>query len=210
MEKFMRNFVSPVHCKHVFNVMLKQVGPQRPEMKILGEFCCLTRRTYLHAKLVKIRIENKDELFSIKDLEKSVNNLQGYMYELKQSFQKMCKFCCNLPPFFDNPDLSEFVNLLLDYFMEGTGQHSEFVDVLTSLLDEGLEILSNHDSKRGNDDDSFNAKREGEHDAGGAFGKKSTVTFQENYQAVGWGASPDNEIKPLPRSFLVVGLSNLL
>ena len=52
----MEKFLSPVHCKHVFNVMLKQVGPQRPEMKILGEFCCLTRRTYLHAKLVKIRI----------------------------------------------------------------------------------------------------------------------------------------------------------
>ena len=120
----MEKFLSPVHCKHVFNVMLEQVGPQRPEMKDLAEFCCLTRRTYLQAKLLKIRMENKDGLFSVKDIQKCLNNVQQYMFELKQSFYKMCNFCCSLPPFFDNPDLSNFVDLLLDYFTEITGQHS--------------------------------------------------------------------------------------
>ena len=66
-EESMRHFSSPVHCKHLFNVMVQQYGPQRPEIKGLAEFCSLTKRTYLQAKLLKIRMENRDNLFSFVD-----------------------------------------------------------------------------------------------------------------------------------------------
>ena len=53
MEEFMRDFVSPVHDKHPFNVMIKQLGP-RPEVTLLTEFVRLTRKSYSHAKLLKL------------------------------------------------------------------------------------------------------------------------------------------------------------
>ena len=125
------------------------------------------------------------------------------MFELKQSFYKMCNFCCSLPPFFDNPDLSKFVHLLLDYFEETTGQHSQFTDVITSLVDEALDMLSNYVEKGKNDDNSFNATSGGEHVAGGVSGRKNAVTFQGDYHAGGLGASPDNDSEPLPRQVSV-------
>ena len=143
----MKKFISPIHCKHVFNVMLEQFGPQRPELKDLAEFCHLTRKVYLRAKLLKVRMENKDGLFSAKDVQKCLNEVQQYMFELKQSFSKMCIYCCSLPPFFDNPDLAKFVDLLLDYFEESTGQHSQFTDVISLLVDQALEALSNYVEK---------------------------------------------------------------
>ena len=150
MEEFMRDFVSPVHCKHAFNVMIKQLGPRRPEVTLLAEFVRLTRRSYSHAKLLKLRMINKDGLFTRDDLERSVNDLQNFMFLLDQSYNKMSEFCDNLPPLFQTPDLSRFVGLLLDYFEPGTGQHKEFTDILDMLLDQVVEVLSKFDSKHKN------------------------------------------------------------
>ena len=166
-EESMRHFQTPVHCKHVFNVMVRQFGPQRPEMKDLAEFCDLSRKVYLRAKLLKIRMENKDGLFSAKHVQKCLNEVQQYTFELKQSFTKMCIYCCNLPAFFDNPGLSKFVDLLLDYFDESTGQHTQFTEVISSLIDQALEALSNYVEKSESDNNSFVATPGYEHVAGG-------------------------------------------
>ena len=69
-EKFMRDFVSPVHYKHAFSIIIKQLGHQRPEVALLAEFVELTRRTYSYAKLLKLRVINKDGLFTVDNLKK--------------------------------------------------------------------------------------------------------------------------------------------
>ena len=160
----MERFMTPIHYKHVFNIMLRQFGPQRPEMKGLAEFCELSNKVYLRAKLLKIRLENKDGLFSAKNVQKSLNDLQQYFFELKQSFSKMSAYCCNLPPFFDNPDLTKFVDLLLNYFDQATGQHSQFTEVISSLVDQALEVLSDIVEKGESDNNSFISTPEYQHD----------------------------------------------
>ena len=64
------------------------------------------------------------------------------MFLLDQSYKKMAQFCENLPPLFEQPDLTDFVDLILEYFEVQTGQHKTFTDVLYSLLDEACEILN--------------------------------------------------------------------
>ena len=63
------------------------------------------------------------------------------MFLLDQSYKKMAQFCENLPPLFEQPDLSDFVDLILEYFEVQTGQHKTFTDVIYLLLDQALEIL---------------------------------------------------------------------
>ena len=120
-EKSLRHFVAPVHCKHPFAVMIEQLGSQRPEVVPLAEFVSLTRRAYSHAKILKIRITNKDGLFTLDDLAKSTKNLQNFMNLLDQSYAKMAEFAIDLPPLFHSPDLKGFVDLLQDYFEVATG-----------------------------------------------------------------------------------------
>ena len=132
-EEFMRDFVSPVHCAHPFNVMIKELGP-RQEVALLTEFVRLTRKSYSHAKLLKLRMINKNSVFTRDDLEKGVNNLQNLMHLLDQSYNKVSEFCNDLPPLFQTPDLSRFVDLLVDYFEPAIGQHKEFTNILEMLL----------------------------------------------------------------------------
>ena len=181
MEEFMRDFVSPVHCKHAFNVMIKQLGPRRPEVTLLAEFVRLTRRSYSHAKLLKLRMINKDGLFTRDDLKRSVNDLQNFMFLLDQSYNKMSEFCDNLPPLFQTPNLSRFVGLLLDYFEPGTGQHKEFTDILDMLLDQAVEVLSKFDSKHEKNGDPNNVLQGSQDNVGGASGgERQTVTFHDD------------------------------
>ena len=147
-EEFMRNFVSPVHCAHPFNVMIEQLGP-RPETTLLIEFVRLTRRAYSHAKMLKIRITNENGLFTFNDLAKSTKNLQDFMFLLDQSYGKVAEFAINLPPLFDNPDFLGFVDLLQDYFEVATGQHRSFTSVLYQLLDQATDMLSGADPGQG-------------------------------------------------------------
>ena len=143
-EEFMRDFVSPVHCAHPFNVIIEQLGP-RPETTLLIEFVRLTRRAYSHAKMLKIRITNENGLFTFNDLAKSTKNLQDFMFLLDQSYGKVAEFAINLPPLFDNPDFLGFVDLLQDYFEVATGQHRSFTSVLYQLLDQATDMLSGAD-----------------------------------------------------------------
>ena len=138
----MRHHVAPVHCRHVFSVMLGQLGHDRPEVAPLAEFIKVTRKAYSYAKLLKLRVVNKDRLFTVDNLKKSIKNLQDVMFLLDQSYKKMAQFCENLPPLFEQPDLSGFVDLILEYFEVQTGQHKTFTDVIYLLLDQALEILN--------------------------------------------------------------------
>ena len=175
----MRHHVAPVHCRHIFSVVVGQLGRDRPEVAPLAEFIKITRKAYSYAKLLKLRVVNKDGLFTVDNLKKSVKNLQNVMFLLDQSYKKMAEFCGNLPPLFEEPDLSGFVDLILDYFEVGTGQHKTFTDVLYALLDQALEILAKPDLKQAGNvipDNILQASKDNEGWVPGGEGKQ-TVTF---------------------------------
>ena len=138
----MRHHVAPMHCRHIFSVVVEQLGRDRPEIAPLAEFIKITRKAYSYAKLLKLRVVNKDRLFTIDNLKKSIKNLQDVMFLLDQAYKRMAQFCQNLPPLFEQSNLSDFVDFMLEYFEVQTGQHNSFTDVLYSLLDEACEVLN--------------------------------------------------------------------
>merc|ERR1711888_426932 len=141
-EESMRHHVAPVHCGHIFSVVVGQLGRNRPEIAPLAEFIKITKKAYCYAKLLKLRVVNKDRLFTIDNLKKSIKNLQDVMLLLDQAYKRMAQFCQNLPPLFEQSNLSDSVDFMLEYFEVQTGQHNSFTDVLYSLLDEACEVLN--------------------------------------------------------------------
>ena len=57
-EKIMRSHPTPIHTDHLFNTLLRTLGPSRPEIKLLGEFIRYCRKVYQSAKKLRLRIKN--------------------------------------------------------------------------------------------------------------------------------------------------------
>ena len=100
--------------------------------------------------------------------------------------------------FFENPDLTKFVDLLLNYFDQATGQHSQFTEVISSLVDQALEALSDI-VERESDNNSFIATSEYQHNTGRESERKNAVTFREDHQQGGWKTLSHTHVEPPPR-----------
>ena len=83
MEESMKNYPTPIHHHHPFKELIRTLGSSRPEIKDLVEFVRFSRKSYVNAKKLKVRIENKDGLLSPNNIKEFIDILLDSLHQLE-------------------------------------------------------------------------------------------------------------------------------
>ena len=83
MEESMKNYPTHIHHHHPFKELIRTLGSSRPEIKDLVEFVRFSRKSYVNAKKLKVRIENKDGLLSPNNIKEFIDILLDSLHQLE-------------------------------------------------------------------------------------------------------------------------------
>ena len=141
-EESMRHHASPVHEQHAFVQLVRMLGPTRPELKPLADFIKFTRKVFQNGKFLRGFVENRDNRYTLKQVEEYHNKATNNLYQLRLLFERMFDFVHLPPSILEQIQFEEVLEQIQVYFDPQTGLHEQFLEPIHYWVGRASQLLS--------------------------------------------------------------------
>ena len=141
-EEIMRFHLSPVHEQHAFVQLVHMLGPTRPELKPLSDFIKFTRKVFQNGKFLRRLVENRDNKFTLKQVEEYHDKATNNLNQLRLLFEQMFDFVHIPPTILEEVQFQETLDQIQTYFDPQTELHKQFLEPIHHWVDQAFELLA--------------------------------------------------------------------